>query len=68
MTLTVTINDPTHAQASKWADWIYAVCRPAVPLQTRGGVYKVDIEAERVSQVYIDLSELSPGDISVRAS
>ncbi len=68
MTLTVTINDPTHAQASKWADWIYAVCKPAVPQQTRGGVYFVDIEAERVGQVFLDLSELSPGDISVRVS
>ncbi len=68
MTLTITINDPTHARASTWADWIYAVCKPAVPKQTRGGVYKVDIEAERVGQVFLDISELSPGDISVRVS
>ncbi len=68
MTFTVTINDPIHELAWKWADWIFAECKPAVPKQTRGGVYQVEIPAELAGDLYLRLMDLSPGDISVRVS
>jgi len=65
VTITIRINDPMHARASTWADWIFATCKPAVPQQVRGGVYAVEIEAERAKKVEAALRELSPGDIEV---
>ena len=65
MIIIVRINDPMHTQASKWASWIFETCRPAVPKQVRGGVYAVDVEAERAKTVEDELRNLSPGDIEV---
>ena len=61
---TVTINDPSE-HTSRLADWIYKICHPSMPVQNPGGVYTVDIEAERAGEVYDRLANLSPGDLRI---
>ncbi len=65
MTFTVTIVDPSE-KTSRFVDQIYAIAKPEVPKQIRGGVYEFTVPMSRTIEVQRRLNDISPGDVEVK--